>query len=102
MEGQALREHLESYQRQTGRVHPMLANAPALPAGCGMLWRDFMALHSGRMNTGFGPAAISYQDLRAFQQVEGVALEPWQIRAIRRADNAFLEQRAKDNKAKRK
>lgn len=80
----------------------MIADAPALPVGCGLLWRDFMALHNGRGSSGYGPAPISYRDLQAFQEVEGVRLEPWEVRAIRRADVAYLEQRAKDTKAKAK
>lgn len=100
MEGQALRDHLMSYQRQTGKVHPMLADAPAIPPGMGMLWRDFMSLHAGRASNGYGPSALSYRDLRAFQEVEGVRFSPWEILAIRKADSAYLEQRAKDTKAK--
>lgn len=100
MEGQPLREHLESYERQTGQIHPRLAEAPMLPPGCEQLWRDFMDLHGARGFTGFGPARITFVDLDAYQRVQGVRLSPWQIDAIRRADNAYLTHYAETHKPK--
>lgn len=94
-----MREHLESFERQTGRLHPVLADAPVLPDGLGPLWRDFMAMHSTRSSTGFSPMRISYADLEAYQRVEGVRLAPWQVEAIKRADAAYLDHHAKTRKA---
>lgn len=90
MDGKPLRDHLESWERQTGQVHPVLVAAPCLPSGCEQLWADFLALHNGRGFTGFGPARISFSDIDAFQRVKGIRLPAWQIDAIRRADNAYL------------
>lgn len=95
-----MREHLESYERQTGRQHPMLADAPVLPAGAEQLWRDFMALHLTRGSNGFGPARISFGDLDAYQRVQGVKLPAWQVDAIRRADSAYLLHYAETHRPK--
>lgn len=99
VDGKPLRDHLESWGDQTGRVHHRLAEAPRLPFGCEQLWKDFLDLHSARASTGFGPARISYTDLDAFQRVNNVRLSAWQIEAIRKADNAYLNHYAETNKA---
>lgn len=89
-DGLPLRAHLESYERQTGKVHPMLVDAPPLPGGCEQLWLDFLALHGCRGSNGFGPSRISWRDLADWQSVTGSRLGQWQIDAIRKADDAFM------------
>jgi hypothetical protein len=91
-----LREHLDSHQRQTGRVHPMLAEAPPLPDGCKALWRDFLELHTTRGAGMAGPLRISYSDIDAYQRVRSVRLSPWDVGAIVAADRAYLEVYARD------
>lgn len=78
------------YER-TGKLPKRLAEAPALPDGCEALWLDFADLHASRGSTGFGPARITFMDLHAWQQVNGRVLSGWQLEAIRRADNAYLD-----------
>lgn len=89
-DGLPLRAHLESYERQTGKVHSTFLDAPELPWGCEQLWADFLSLHDSRGSAGFGPARITWRDLADWQHVNGAALEHWQIAAIRKADDAFL------------
>lgn len=86
------------YEAVTGRAHPMIANAPALPRGCDQLWADFIHLHRRRGNNGFGPSAITDIEVDAFQRVHRVALTWWQIEAIFGADDAFLAQYAQRQK----
>lgn len=88
-----MREHLEAYERQTGQRHPTLADAPALPDGCGQLWRDFIRLHNDRQ---YGMAAmpISSRDILDWQALSGVTLTAWEIDAIRGADEAFFKAKA--------
>lgn len=85
-----MREHLASVARQTGRLPQRLAEARALPEGLEQLWEDFIDLHGCRQNHGFGPSRITFMDIDAWQRVNHVTLPPWQIAAIRAADNAFL------------
>lgn len=85
-----MREHLANYQKQTGKVHPRMAEAVELPDGLETLWSDFLELHSSRGSNGFGPSRITFTDIDAWQRVNGVKLRPWQVEAIRRADNAYL------------
>lgn len=88
-DGATLREHLMAYQRQTGRQHPSVTDAPALPVGCSALWRDFMALHSSRP-VGMAPGRITFGEIDAFQRVTGVCLAAWEVDAIRAADAAYI------------
>ena len=83
-----------AYEERTGRVHERLANAPALPAGCDLLWSDFLELHECRGSNGFAPSRISFADIDAWQRVQGIRLPAWRIAAIRAADSAFLAHHA--------
>lgn len=85
-----MREHLANYQKQTGKVHPRMAQAVELPDGCEQLWSDFLDLHASRGSNGFGPSRITFVDIDAWERVNRLKLRPWQIDAIRKADIAFL------------
>lgn len=96
-DGATLRDHYEILAERTGRTVREIHGAPDLPDGCSMLWRDFIAMHGARGSTGFGPMRITWADLDAFQRVMGIRLAPWELEAIRRADGAYLESRAKSD-----
>lgn len=80
--------------KASGKVHPMIADAPDLPGGCELLWADFLELHAARTTSGMGPARIGYRDIESWQRVTGANLKPWQIAAIRKADEAWFAVRA--------
>lgn len=90
-DGLPLREHLEAYERQRGRPHPLLAEGPTLRSELGPLWEQFLELHSSRGFTGYGPAPITYQDIDCFLRVTGGELEAWEVDAIRRADHEYFK-----------
>lgn len=94
-DGATLREHYEGLAERTGRSIAEIANLPALPTGAERLWIDFLDLSSARGSTGFGPARISWLDLDAYQRVKRLRFCAWEIDAIRRADNAYMEQAGK-------
>lgn len=83
-------EHLAAVWERTGTEPARLRDAPDLPVDMTWLWADFLQLHNSRGSTGYGPAPITFTDLAAWQSVTGLRLRPWQIDAIRRADNAFF------------
>lgn len=82
-------------------MHERLANAPTLPAGCALLWAEFLALHSKRGSNGYSPAPISESDLYYRQRNRGTRFEPWEVVAIEAADRAFREVYAETHKAKK-
>lgn len=91
-----MRDHLVGASERTDKVHPKLeVVAEGLPNELHPLWEDFMELHLSRGSTGFGMARITYQDIDAWQRVNRTTLRPWQIAAIRAADNIYLAQAAK-------
>jgi hypothetical protein len=66
-------------------------NAPKLPPQCSDLWRIFLEIHRSRDGMG-GP--IRFSDLHAYEQVTGLKLAPWELRAIRAADDCYLTREA--------
>ena len=93
-DGQTLLSHLKAAEQRTGKVPAMIANAPPMPRGCAQLWADFNELHGSRGSTGFGFARITFADLKAWQEVRGVRLTPWEIDQIRKADDLWLSEYA--------
>lgn len=89
-----------AFEEKTGRKHKMLADT-VLPRGLERLWGDFIDLHSSRGSTGMGAARITFADIDAWQRVTGTVLEPWEIDCIRKADDAFLTQQAREAKRER-
>ena len=85
-----LREHLEAAWQATGVIPAQLANAPALPLECADLWRAFINLRSACQSSGHGPGCLSYSEIDAYQRTTGECLLPWEVQAIRAADNAYL------------
>lgn len=91
-DGTPLIVHLQAVADKTGEPHPMVANAPPMPSGCSQLWQDFLDLHGSRGSTGFGAQRITFADLHAWQQVNGVKLSAWEIGCIRKADSLWLSE----------
>lgn len=84
-----------AYERATGEVHDFMETAPTLPPGLVPLWGDFIDLHTTRGVGMAGPARIGFGDILAWQTVTGSTLEPWEIEAIRKADDAYISHCAK-------
>lgn len=98
-DGLPLLAHLQVYAENTGKVHPMLANAPPLPTGCAALWHDFLELHTSRGSNGFGAARITYADVHAWQIVSQTSLSLWELDCILNTDAMWLSEFAPKPKA---
>ncbi len=88
-------QHCQAFRERNGRDHPIVANAPVLPVGCAHLWADFMELHGSRAVSELGPRQITFLEIDAWERVNGVKLEAWELAAIRKADAAFMARGAK-------
>lgn len=86
-------EHLDAYEQRNGVPHPMVADAPGLPVGCGVLWGDFVQLHNER-GRGADVSLITSRDILDWQELYGIRLAAWEIAAIKAADAAYLTARA--------
>lgn len=78
----ALRDHLESVERQTGRRDPLLDEA-VLPPGTDYLWSAFIMLRRG--------GAVSLSGISAYQDLMGVRLSPGEIDLIFALDEGARE-----------
>lgn len=89
-----MRDHLIAASQATGQPPDELLPVP-IPPGCDALWQTFMELHRARSAGMGGPAAISWQDILAWQAINGVQLNPWEVSVIQQLDRVAVEQMAK-------
>ena len=96
-DGVRLRDTLLSVERQTnGRIKDPRIHEPTKVPDVGLrAWRVFWDLSSSRGGTGYGPAAITYVELKARSELLDEVLEPWEVVAIRRMDSAYIDEVAK-------
>ena len=64
---------------------------PQLPEFGVRVWDTFKELHATRHWRELGPAAITYTELDAYMRALDSPLEPWEVAALRKLDNAYLE-----------
>lgn len=88
-DGATLREHLESGWRQTGIKSPELDVGE--PPHCVMyLWFWFLELHRVRTSNGFGPNAIDYVAIDAWQRVTARKLDAWEVDTVFMLDQIYI------------
>jgi hypothetical protein len=87
----AVSEHMASVARQLGKPLEQVAGKPPdLPEGARLIWRAFLEMHNTRAG-GFGPGPITYAEIDAWQRVMCSRLLPWEVDALRKVDDAFLQ-----------
>jgi hypothetical protein len=87
--GGTVRDQLEAVKRMTGRA-PAELIGPELPDHLAYLMAWFDEIDAGRGSSGMGPAPLSSLEIRSWAELAGVRLEPWEHRALRVLDNAYL------------
>lgn len=89
--------HLETVWRQTGKMPQQLADLPDLPELGMHVWNYFLELHGERGSSGMGVSKITSSGIIDWQQIEGIRLKHWEIRAIRLLDNLWMESQRKND-----
>ncbi len=110
MGGASQRDHILEACRQLGKTpeelgYPELAfddEAPLIPDEGLYLWNFFQELSSGRINSGFGPTALSWSDVDAWVRLTSTPLSPYEVLTIRSMDAAFLSAYAKETERRSK
>lgn len=66
-------------------------NLVELPDSMAHIWIWFLELDSARTSSGFGPNPISYTEIQAYFNLIGVKPKKFEVRTIKRFDNAVLQ-----------
>lgn len=85
------RENLEQVERQIGYRPPQLENPVEFPSLLSHIWFAFISLNSARSIGPSGVNPLSYQDIKAWKELTNSVINPKEIEAIKRLDNAYLE-----------
>ena len=78
-----------------------LIEEPDVPAAGEYLWGLFWDMSLGRGNGGWGPEPLSWADMAAYAGLNGITFNPWESKALRRMDLAFLGAVADAGKGKK-
>ena len=89
-DGHTLREHLESAERQTGRV-PQRLDIEPIPIWAVWHVRAWSDICSGRSHTGMGLTPLTWMDLSAWRSFSGYRITPRDVKIIRHIDNVWIE-----------
>jgi hypothetical protein len=90
--GKSRLQILLDIRAQTGVIAKELREAPQMSTAVQHVWGWFCDLSRGR-TAGMTINAIGWADMRAFFDLIGVKPLRWEISALRRIDDAFIESR---------
>ena len=87
-------DHLAQVAKQLGKVaeevHKDNFSAP-FPDIASHVWATFIELHDGRTYGMSGPNPISYDIIKAWCDLTGVDLFPWEVTIIKSLDNLWIK-----------
>jgi hypothetical protein len=93
-DGVSLGEHLHALWRQTG-VKPAQLEIQEFPELFRPLWEGFVELCHARSSHGFGPNPLSFSEIKAWDDLTGAGLSPFDTKIIKQLDRVFLSHQAK-------
>lgn len=88
LDGATVREHLESVQRQTGVLHEALQGET--PEGLLYLWEWFGRMNMRRPSMDGMPGPITNTEMKAWAELHGVRLSPFEVEVLDGLDSLFL------------
>lgn len=90
-DGKTLRETLDVVARAKGVMPEEGINPVSFPEAVGHVWEWFLHLNASRQAGMGGPMPVTYTEIAAFFNLEGVELSGWELQAIRWLDRIALE-----------
>lgn len=96
-DGSTLLQHLQVVERVTKKT-PLELQQPEYPSPMTIWWELFQDLTASRSLGFSGPNPLSFQEVRAYQELVGIKLSVLAVQAIFRLDSAFLEVSYEDRK----
>ena len=79
-------------RQQTGVEAPELSRLPPLPFELEYLWKRYVDLDKKRQ-VGMAVNALTWSDIRAYCELMGVKMRPWEIETIVAIDDAYMDVR---------
>jgi hypothetical protein len=83
-------EHEASLRRQGAIAKPVAEELPSFEPEIAYLWEMWRELHRARGSGGMASNPLSYTEIEAYGRLIDEALEPWEARAIRAVDDAYM------------
>lgn len=100
-DGKSYADHLRQFAISTGEDPDeylrSLQESPDPPELLNWIWTSFLELHATRQAGTNGPLSITFLELKAWSELYGYDLQPWELDIIRRLDDAWLEEVNKDH-----
>lgn len=93
-------DHLEQVAKQLGKQVEDIRefNESAIfPDAASHIWSTFLELHEGRTYGMSGPNPISYDIIKAWCDLTGVALGTWELEIIKSLDNLWIKSIGEEN-----
>jgi hypothetical protein len=84
-DGDTLRGYLQWQASASGKADPRLTSRP--PAGCEFLWTTYCELSAMRPS-GMGMSAIPGAEYEAWQRMNGITLNAWEVDTLKAMDAA--------------
>ena len=88
-DGTTLREHLEAAEKASPGVTRGVLKRATMPPELEFLWLWYLDLSTSRQYAGMSgsPLRLTHTEILAWATLHQIALEPWQLRAIRLIDS---------------
>jgi hypothetical protein len=83
------------YEKKTRRRHPEDKPACGLPIEIEYLWAWYWEIAEGRPQNGNGLLPIPAMEIKAWADLAGVTLKPWEMRALRALDRLLIDTMSK-------
>ena len=85
-----------------GKVPEEYENLPELPTEATQVWNWYVQIAQSRGSNGYGPNALSNQEIKAFFELEGFMPDAWEVNLIRKLDSAYMQHISKQSEKERK
>jgi hypothetical protein len=70
---------------------PVALQGPEFPYVLEGLWSIFLELSNTRSQGYSAPLPISYQEVKAWCDLTGINLSPWEVQVIKRLDTVYIK-----------
>jgi hypothetical protein len=89
-------DHLAQVAKQLGKDVEEIERSndfAPFPTIAGFVWDNFMDLHDGRSYGMNGPENLDYRSIKAWCDLTGIELSPWELKTIKSLDSIWIKSR---------